>query len=340
MGQQICIVPQLSGLGGMVSFQARFIQGLNTRGIAHSFDLTDPKNTSILVIGGTRHLWKLWQAKQRGVPVVQRLNGMNWMHRVQRTPLHNFLRAELNNRLLSFIRRHISHKIIYQSIFSQDWWVRVFGDSQNPKTVIYNGVDLEIFSPEGPESPPANHDRILLVEGHLSSANAGGLQTAVRLAQAVKDSRTRPVELMVVGDVSDSVKAQAHSLAPDVWITWRGVLPSEAIPALDRSAHLLFSADLNAACPNSVIEAVACGLPVLAYDTGALGELVQSGAGKIVPYGADYWQLEDPIIPPLATACIHLLENNPAYRKQARERAESTFGLDTMIDAYIAALEI
>ena len=323
----------------MVSFQARFIQGLNTRGIANTFDLTNPNNTSILVIGGTRHLWKLWKAKQRGVPVVQRLNGMNWMHRVQKTPLRNFLRAEINNRLLSFIRRHISHKIVYQSIFSQDWWMRVFGDSHKPSTVIYNSVDLGIFSPEGPESPPANHDRILLVEGHLSGANARGLHTAVRLAQAVKNSRTRPVELMVVGDVIDSVKAQAHSLAHDVWITWRGIVSREAIPALDRSAHVLFSADINAACPNSVIEAMACGLPVLAYDTGALGELVQSGAGKIVPYGADHWQLEDPIIPPLADACIHLLENNTAYRKQARERAESAFGLDAMIDAYIAALE-
>ena len=51
--------------------------------------------------------------------------------------------------------------------------------------------------------------------------------------------------------------------------------PRERIPELDRSAHLLYSADLNAACPKSVIEALACGLPVVAFDTGALPELVQ-----------------------------------------------------------------
>jgi hypothetical protein len=74
---------------------------------------------------------------------------------------------------------------------------------------------------------------------------------------------------------------------------------------------VLFSTDLNAACPNSVIEAMACGLPVLAYDTGALAEIVQDGAGEVVPYGADHWQLEDPQVPPLAEACLKILQDNP-----------------------------
>ena len=89
--------------------------------------------------------------------------------------------------------------------------------------------------------------------------------------------------------------------------------PREDIAAVDRSAHVLFSADLNAACPNSVIEALACGTPVW-LDTGALAELIQDGAGRVVPYGADHWRLEDPLIPPLTEACVEILQNNPAYR--------------------------
>jgi len=146
--------------------------------------------------------------------------------------------------------------------------------------------------------------------------------------------------LMVVGDVSDAVKAQAHTLAPDLWITWRGVVPRSDIPAIDRSAHVLFSADLNAACPNSVIEAMACGLPILAYDTGALGELVQNGAGVVVPYGSDHWQLEEPVIEPLAAVCIQILQNNPYFRQRARLRAEAAFSLDKMVDGYIEAMGI
>lgn len=338
MKKQVCLVPELTGLGGMVSFQAKFINGLEARNIPYTFDLTHPENTAILVIGGTRQLWKLWRAKRRGVRVVQRLNGMNWLHRVENTPPRAALRAEINNRILAFIRRFLADRIVYQSEFSRDWWNQVYGERQLPIRVVYNGVDLEKYSPNGGETPPDDHFRIVLVEGHLSGAYARGLETAVRLAQNVVDDVALPIELMVVGDVSNVVKARAHSMAPDLWITWRGVVPRESIPSINRTAHVLFSTDLNAACPNSVVEALACGLPVVAYDTGALSELVNEGAGEVVPYGANYWQLEDPIIPPLATACVKILHENPGYRQRARQRAQAAFGLDPMIEAYLQAL--
>jgi glycosyltransferase involved in cell wall biosynthesis len=338
MKNQICLVPELTGLGGMVSFQARMISGLQARGIPHTFNITDPNNAAILVIGGTRHLGKLWQAKRRGVHIVQRLNGMNWVHRIERTSPRAFLRAEVNNRILALIRRHLADHIVYQSHFSRDWWEQVYGPRTILNQVTYNGVDLGLFSPHGPETPPNDHFRILLVEGHLTGAYARGLETAVKLAIQVKTGCDLPIELMVVGAVSDELKVRAHMLAPDLWITWRGVVPREDIPAIDRAAHLLFSADLNAACPNSVIEAMSCGTPILAYATGALAELVQGGAGEVVPYGTDHWRLEEPLIPPLAEACLAILQDNPAYRVRARARAEAAFNLDTMVAGYLAAL--
>jgi glycosyltransferase involved in cell wall biosynthesis len=340
MKNQICLVPELDGLGGMVSFQAKLIQGLQAQGIPHTFDLTNPDNVAVLVIGGTRHLGKLWREKGRGVRIVQRLNGMNWVHKVENTAPRAYLRAEINNRILAFIRRYLVDYIVYQSHFCQDWWDRVYHPRTIPQQVTYNGVDLDQYTPVGPETPPPDHHRILLVEGHLDGAYARGLATAIDLAEHVRAASERPVELMVVGEVSDDLKAHAHTRAPDLWITWRGVLPREAIPAIDRSAHVLFSADLNAACPNSVIEAMACGLPVLAYDTGALAELVQDGAGEVVPYGADHWHLADPYIPPLAEACLNILRENPSYRVHARSRAEAAFSLDTMLADYLQALGV
>jgi glycosyltransferase involved in cell wall biosynthesis len=340
MKNQICLVPELTGLGGMVSFQARMIAGLKAQGIPYTFDITDPENAVILVIGGTRHLWQLWQAKRCAIQIIQRLNGMNWIHKLEKTYPRAYLRAEMNNRILAFIRRHLADRIVYQSHFSRDWWEQVFGPRTIPNQVTYNGVDLEQFSPNGPETPPTDHYRILLVEGHLVGAYARGLETAIKLAVQVKTSCEQPLELMVVGEVSDALKAHAHTQAPDLWISWQGVVPREAIPAIDRAAHVLFSADLNAACPNSVIEALACGTPVLAYDTGALGELVQGDAGEVVPYGADHWQLEDPLIPPLAEACLRILQDNPVYRAHARARAETAFSLDRMVDGYLAALGV
>ena len=340
MKQQICLVPKLDGLGGMVSFQAKLIQGLVARKIPYSFDIKDPKNKVILVIGGTRKLWKLWRAKKRGTTIIQRLDGMNWMHKVEKTPIGAFLRAEINNHILAFIRHHLADHIVYQSEFSHDWWVQEYSETKATYSIVYNGVDLNTYSPAGPETPPEEHIRILLVEGHLSGANARGLETALKLAMHIKKETNHTVELMVVADVSDEVKAAAHSSVPDLWITWRGIVPRAAIPEIDRSAHLLFSTDINAACPNSVIEALACGLPVLAYNTGALSELVQKDAGRVVPYGSDYWQLENPIIPPLTSAAIEILTDNPSFRQHARKLAQYKFDLNAMVESYLNALEI
>ncbi len=338
MTPQICLVPKLEGLGGMVSFEAKLIHGFESRHIPYTFDLTDPANTAVLVIGGTRHLRRLWQAKRRGARIVQRLDGMNWHHKVEPTPLKLSLKSSFNNWLLSTIRRNIADRIVYQSEFSQTWWEQVYGTPEIPTQVTYNGIDLSQYTPQGESERPKDHFRILLVEGRLTGGYARGLFTAVKLAQAVHSQHHLDVELMVVGDVSERLKAEAEKQAPNLPITWRGIVPREAIPAIDRSAHVLFSADLNAACPNSVIEALACGLPVVAYDTGALAELVRDGAGEVVPYGADYWRLEDPIIPPLANACARILNENKIYRVNARKRAESTFGLDEMVESYLEAL--
>jgi len=338
MKGQICLVPELKGLGGMVSFQAKFINGLTTLNIPTSFDMTHPDNQTILVIGGTRKLWPLWRAKKRGIKIVQRLNGMNWLHKVEKTPLRSVLRAEVNNFILAFIRRFLADHIVYQSHFSRDWWNRVYGAQSTSTQVTYNGVDLQAYSPQGPETPPTDHYRILLVEGHLSGAYARGLETAVQMAHTVGIESNRKIELMVVGDVSEDLKTRAQSIAPDLWISWRGIVSRDAIPAIDRSAHVLFSADLNAACPNSVIEALACGLPVVAFDTGALRELVRDGAGEVISYGTDYWKLEAPKIQPLAVACTKILHENSIYRNRARSRAKAAFDLGHMVKAYLEAL--
>ena len=116
------------------------------------------------------------------------------------------------------------------------------------------------------------------------------------------------------------------------------MVPRERIPEIDRSAHLLFSADLNAACPNSVIEALACGLPVAAFDTGALNELVTGDAGRLVPYGGDPWKLEPPDIPALAIAAAEILRDQPRFRSAARAHAESALGLEKMVDGYLKVL--
>jgi glycosyltransferase involved in cell wall biosynthesis len=332
MTKSICVLPHLQGLGGPVSFHNRLIAGLQGRGVNVNHNPLDPDCSSILVIGGTVRLLDLLRAKRRGVRIVQRLNGMNWIHRKQNTGALHYLRSERNNLVLRYIRRDLADQIVYQSNFARTWWQTVSGTVRAHNCVIYNGVDLHAYHPNGLHDRPKGHQRLLLVEGNLGGGNEQGLDNAVRLMQALNNG-VRRVELMVAGNVPPALRAR-YNILSGTWINWAGVIAPERIPQVDRSAHVLFSADLNAACPNSVIEALACGLPVIAYATGSLPEIITGDAGVVVPYGSNYWNLEKPDINALADAARTVLADQVRFRAAARARAEETFSLDAMVDAY------
>ena len=339
----------------MVTFQYKLIAGLSARGVQVCQDMADVPYQSVLVIGGTRDLAGLWRLRRRGIPVVQRLDGMNWLHRlagIRADGWRHYLRAEYGNWLLALIRSRLASRIVYQSEFARRWWERVHGTSPQAATVIYNGVDLAAYSPTGLGSPPADRWRLLLVEGSLMGGYEQGLQAAVdlsvRLAGLLAEPgcplEPRPVELMVAGRVSENVRREweqrlegARGALP-VSLSWAGLVPLDQIPQLDRSAHLLYSSDINPACPNSVIEALACGLPVIAFDTGALPEMVLGESGRIVPYGGDPWKLAAPDIAALAQAALAVLADQARYRTGARRHAEAAFSLDQMVDLYLAVL--
>jgi glycosyltransferase involved in cell wall biosynthesis len=330
---RICITPAVDRLGGMTSFRLKFEAGLQTRGIEVTHDLSQPAD-SVLLISGTRNLLPLWKARQRGTRIVQRLDGINWVHRKRDTGLKHYLRAEYGNFILSFIRRRIATKIIYQSKFSKGWWEDWYDIPRASSTVIHNGVDLNFYSPGRTASPTYPPYKLLIVEGNLGGGYDMGLDNAVQLTETLNIKHNLLVELMVVGRISDEHKAQVQSRA-HVPVKWMGAVARERIPEIDRSAHLLFSADLNPACPNSVIEAMACGLPVVAFDTGALNELVLNDSGRLVPYGSDPWKIEQPDIPALANAAVGILKDQERFSKNVRAQAESAFGLDKMVDSYL-----
>jgi len=338
--QRVCLVPRVSGVGGMVSFRSKLEQSLSRRGISVSTSLSDTPYAAILVIGGTRDMTGLWRARRRGVRIVQRLDGMNWIHRKRNTGWRHYIRAEYGNFILSQVRARLANHIVYQSEFSRRWWERVYGAHPASWQVVYNGVDLQRYSPTGEGRVPEDRVRILLVEGAIAGGYEWGLETGIRMAEHLKVTHSQKmVEVMVVGRVSPSLQHECVANT-DIRLVFTGQVPSERVPELDRSAHVLYAADLNAACPNSVIEALACGLPVVAFDTGALPELVKGEAGRIVSYGGDPWALDPPDIIGLSDAANMMISSQHVFRKAARIRAEEAFGLDTMVDGYLGALEL
>jgi glycosyltransferase involved in cell wall biosynthesis len=312
----------------------KFEEGLRARGLDVTYDPSQGVD-ALLVLAGTRHLQALRRARKQGIPIVQRLDGINWVHRARWAGLRYTVRAIYGNANLSFIRKRLADHVIYQSQFIKRWWEDWYRPARVPSSVILNGVDLNRFTPHGLHERPSSHYRLLVVEGSLAGAQNSGLFNAARLAEAL--ARKLKVELTVVGQVDGRSKNKLKNTTA-FRLRFMGTIPPEQIPWLMRSSHALFSAEVNPPCPNSVIEALACGLPVIGFDTGSLPELVQEDAGRLAPYGANEWKLEQPDVPALVDPTIDVLHNQPRFRKSARERAEESFGVDKMMDEYLKVL--
>ncbi|MCI0550495.1 MAG: glycosyltransferase family 4 protein [Anaerolineae bacterium] len=331
---RICIVPRVDGLAGVASFRLKFEDGLRARGVDVTYDPSQGAD-AILVLAGTKNLLPLWKARRRGTRIVQRLDGINWVHRVRWAGFRYTIRAIYGNANLSFIRARFADHVIYQSQFIKRWWEDWYGIARVPSSVILNGVDLSRYTPDGLHERPSQHIRLLVVEGSLAGGLDSGLHHAVKLSHAL--SNKFKIELFIVGRVDSHTQNKLkHQNA--FRIKFMNAIPREQIPWLMRSSHLLFSSEVNPPCPNSVIEALACGLPVIGFDTGSLSEIVQGNAGRIVPYGANEWKLEKPDIPTLANAAAEVLEDQTRFRNSARKRAESEFALDKMVDEYLKVL--
>jgi glycosyltransferase involved in cell wall biosynthesis len=314
-------------IGGPGSFQTRFEAAMRKRGwkVVYPDEPTTPE--VVVVVGGTVKLWWLLCCKMQGARIVLRLGGIDWQHRVVWGGLKHWLRVELTNLFVRVIRKWFADVVIYQSQFVQDWWARTYGPSEIPSHVIYNGVDLEEYSPKRMQEKAAGSDEVICLEGNISG------ELAVHFLNAV---RQWPVS--VYGNIwADVREAVDERVRPNVSLL--GAIPCDAVPKIFRGRKVLLNLDTNAACPNAVIEALASGTPVVGYDTGSLSELVGTDGGRLIPYGADAWKLEMPNLEALEPAIAEVFNSYEHYSRGARLRAEKLFGLDEMVDKYIGVIE-
>ena len=110
----------------------------------------------------------------------------------------------------------------------------------------------------------------------------------------------------------------------------------EWLGSLDETSEFLQDLDLFVlvaeppGCPNASLEAMACGLPVIATDVGGMREQVADGlTGRLV--GRDD-------IDGLAAGILEAARDpviRSSWGQAGRRRAEERFGLDRMIDGYV-----
>jgi glycosyltransferase involved in cell wall biosynthesis len=322
---RICFHPRV-GTGGPASFQQRLGDAFRGMGIEVVYSLEERPLDAVLVFAGTRHLAGLWRCRRSGIPIVQRLDGIHWLHRLPPWRPMYYARSEARNLAQRWIRRWLADRVVYQSEFVHGWWERWYGTPKARVSVIHNGVPIE----EYPRRSGSHDGTLLVVEArlHHDRPTAELLREANR--SLVKEGPFR--QMAILGRLDMEWDAEWTRMDP---LPERpGLLPRDEVRRRQLSGAALLSADFNSACPNAVIEAMAAGLPVLGLDTGALREL--AGAhGVIVPYGGDPWKLETPTgVTDMATAARGMMTNWADRSRNTRLEAERRFDMSVIAEAY------
>lgn len=253
------------------------------------------------------------------------LDGSNWKY--------NLLRRAL---------RPLIHRYIPLSLELEQWLHDRVGVPVAKTTRIYNGVDSELFHPATagrerlplPEKNPSDTvvigtiGRMQQVKDQLTLARA-----FLALLDRIPEGRKR-LRLVMVGDgpLRSEVAAllAAECASGIVWLPGA----RNDVPKLLRCFDIFVLPSLAEGISNTILEAMASGLPVVATRVGGNAELVEEGrTGTLVP----------PADPAAMARSLESYVRDPGLARRhgeaGRQRAESVFGIPRMVESYMAVYD-
>lgn len=250
------------------------------------------------------------------------LYGKNWKYNLIRRACRPFI-----------------HRYIALSQDIERWLGTTVGVSPKKLSQVYNGVDTELFHPRdklGEESlVPGNFGPNSIVIGTVGRlAKVKDQLTLVRaftrLIEETPVFRDR-VRLALIGD--GPMKQEVWSLLENAGLldlTWMPG-PRNNVHEVLRSFDIFVLPSMNEGISNTILEAMATGLPVIATDVGGNPELVEhSRTGLLVPPSDSE---------AMAKAMKEYLDDSEMMRshgRAARERVEASFSLETMVGQYMS----
>ena len=195
---------------------------------------------------------------------------------------------------------------------------------------IHNGVDVGRYRPM-PEVRTRMRGELGIAEDAFVVSYHGSIEPRKRvevLVDAVaRAAREMPLQALVVGGgrSEEAVRSRAAQSGAPVTFTGRRGDIAELLAASDVALHMSVAEGFAL----SVIEAMACGLPVIASHATSHAEAVEDGvSGLLVPRDS---------VDELASAILRLgrsPEERESLGRAARERAVEVFDQRAMLDHY------
>ena len=207
---------------------------------------------------------------------------------------------------------------------------------------LYNGVDTELFHPArgGREPLPCEGfagpeqfvigtvGRMQAVKDPVTLARA-----FVRLVRGLPQAERR-LRLVMIGD--GPLREQVRVLLAEAGVEQCAWLPGERndVARIMRSIDLFVLPSLAEGISNTILEAMASGLPVLATAVGGNPELIEAGVtGTLVPRN------DAESMARAMRAYVESAELCKRHGSEARREVERRFGMEAMVNAYVAVYD-
>jgi glycosyltransferase involved in cell wall biosynthesis len=203
--------------------------------------------------------------------------------------------------------------------------------------VIPNGIDTARFKPQASAGRLVREELDLPRDAKLCTIVAAirpekNHARFLRIARAIAN-QDAGTHFLVIGDgpLRPELEQQSRRLALDGKVHFLGNR-ADTDRCLAASDLFMLTSD-NEAYPVSILEAMACGLPVVASDVGSIHELVESGVTGFRVPAADETQFAD--------CAVRLLKNahqRAEFGTAARRWAEQNGSRDGMIQDYVTLI--
>lgn len=309
-----------NNVGGPFTFMRHLRESLIKRSYSFIEDLKKYNNADSIFfpISFDKEIVQFF--KSRGLPIIQRLDGIYY-------PSKHGLKYIYFNREIKNIYLKYSDFIIFQSEYSKLECFTMLGKIEKEKyRIILNGTDKKIFT-ISERKFNAGHIRFITTGTYR---NKDMLEPVVLALDEVKKDFN--IELLIVGPISG---AGIENLIDRDYIRCCGRVDSIKLATLLQSSDILIHCQLNPACPNTVIEAISCGIPVVGFDTGAMKE-VSFFAPELLAFvsGEIFQRYRDFNPDRLREKIIFCIENYDEYKKRFLDHSY-LYDFEKTCDSYI-----
>ena len=237
-------------------------------------------------------------------------------------------RVGMLHRVLAPLRRAVLHNA--RAVIANSHGLAQLSERIDPipVQVIANGVDTGFFCPTA--TPRAEIGRVRFLFAGRFQPQKNLFVLLDQFASAAARS-PQPLHLTLIGDGPQRTQLQAHAQALGLAdrVDWPRWLDKAALLAAYQRADVFLNPSLYEGMPNAVLEAMACGLPVIASRVIGNDEVVENGTTGLL------FNLDRPN--DLAMAMAELA-NAPARRasmsEQARRRVCETYSWDLVATRY------